>query len=112
MTTLTVKVDVDPDTDRIAVWKDGIGWVEMDRGWFADLLRRAESAGPGFEALGKAMAIIELLVYALRFHNLDEEGDPKTCLPGCIACQAIAAWVDGAFTPTVSPVTASREEGK
>lgn len=43
MTTITVKVDVDPDVDRVAVWKKGIGWVEMDRGWFADLLARAES---------------------------------------------------------------------
>lgn len=36
--TLTVKVEVDTESDRIAVWKDGIGWVEMDRGWFAALL--------------------------------------------------------------------------
>lgn len=44
MTTLTVKVDVDVDTDRIAVWKEGIGWVEMDRGWFASLLDVARHA--------------------------------------------------------------------
>ena len=30
MTTYRVKVEVDTDTDRFAVWKDGIGWVEFD----------------------------------------------------------------------------------
>ena len=44
MTTLTVKVDVDPDEDRIAVWKSGIGWVEMDRGWFANVMALADRA--------------------------------------------------------------------
>ena len=44
VTTITVKVDVDPDADRIAVWKEGIGWVEMDRGWFSCLMDVARHA--------------------------------------------------------------------
>lgn len=51
MTTINVKVDVDTETDRIAVWKEGIGWVEMDRGWFAELLSKQYTEDEMEEAL-------------------------------------------------------------
>jgi hypothetical protein len=68
----------------------------------------AEEAAKGLtvEALAKAASVIELLIYALRFHNLDPDGDIRPCLAGCIACQAIEAWSDtdfAALTPTPPP---------
>ena len=41
MTTHRVKVDVDTETDRFAVWKDGIGWVEFE---VTDLIEQTVAA--------------------------------------------------------------------
>ena len=46
MTTYRVKVDFDSETDRLGVWKDGIGWVEVEYEDFAREAAREVIYGP------------------------------------------------------------------
>ncbi len=46
MTTYRVKVDFDTETDRLAVWKDGIGWVEVVTADFVQQMAREVIYGP------------------------------------------------------------------
>lgn len=55
MRTISVTVDVDVDVDRLAVWKPGLGWVELDaRALIAAALddARAEAIA-GHRAMGE-----------------------------------------------------------